>query len=444
MHPKGMTQPNIAPQLLPLATPIDELHSLAGNPRRGNVDAVAKSYARFGQQKPIVVRIEKDEDGTERKVVLAGNHQLAAARKLGWEEIAAVVVEYDDKTAKAFALADNRVGELGSYDIEALQEMIADIQDDPELLAATAWTHEDLSLLVGGDMGTHGKKDADDNVPDVPVIPITQLGDVWEMGQHRMVCGDCTDPEVMKTLMGKHKAELLFTDPPWNVAYGTSKHPTYKKRAILNDDMTDEKWAEFVQGFCKAFKDNTKPGAPAYIVMSPQEWPSLDKGMRDAGFHWSSTIIWVKDQLVLSRKDYHTQYEPIWNGHNGPMDPIWYGWNEDAARLAKLIDRTQSDVWLHERPKRSEMHPTTKPVELVKRAIINSSRPGAIVLDCFGGSGSTLMAAAASGRVARLTELDPKYCDVIAKRYQEWSGETPRRNGEDCNMLEDSEEEQNG
>jgi DNA modification methylase len=126
------------------------------------------------------------------------------------------------------------------------------------------------------------------------------------------------------------------------------------------------------------------------------------------------------------------------------MDPIWYGWNEDSARLAKLIDRTQSDVWLHERPKRSEMHPTTKPVELVKRAIINSSRPGAIVLDCFAGSGSTLMAAAASGRVARLTELDPKYCDVIARRYQEWSGETPRRNGVECNMLEETEEVENG
>jgi len=430
--PSMTTPQNIAPSLQPLLVSVEKLQSLEGNPRRGNVDAVAKSYARFGQQKPIVVRIETDADGVERHVVLAGNHQLAAARKLGWEQIAAVYVEYDDKTAKAFSLADNRVGELGTYDVEALQEMVAAIQDDPELLAATSWDHEALSALVNGDMGTHGKEDANDNVPDKPVTPVTKVGDVWQLGLHKLVCGDCTDDEVMKVLMGTHKAEILFTDPPWNTNYGAVDAEDSKNsksgRAILNDSLDAEGWQAFITGFCNTFKNFTKKGAPAYVVMSVQEWSSVDIAMKKAGFHSSSTIIWMKDRLVLSRKDYHSQYEPI-----------WYGWNDDAARIAKVLDRTQSDVWLVDRPTKSELHPTTKPVELVKKAILNSSRPGAIVLDCFGGSGSTLIAAAAAGRVARLTELDPQYCDVIAKRYQEWSKETPLLNGEPYSLVEDDE-----
>jgi DNA modification methylase len=174
--------------------------------------------------------------------------------------------------------------------------------------------------------------------------------------------------------------------------------------------------------------------------MGANEWPSIDRALRKAGFHWSATIIWVKDQLVLGRRDYHSQYEPIWNGHNGPMDPIWYGWNDDAARLAAVLDRTQSDVWLVARPKKSDLHPTTKPLELIIRAIENSVKFGGIVLDPFGGSGSTIMACEATGRVGRSIELDPAYCDVIARRYQEATGDLPRLNGKPISLTEEVDE----
>jgi DNA modification methylase len=210
-------------------------------------------------------------------------------------------------------------------------------------------------------------------------------------------------------------ADMVFTDPPWNVNYGAVDKGNamgYKPRTILNDHMTDDKWDDFVTGICSALFASSKPGCPIYVVMSAQEWPVLDKCLRQAGFHWSSTIIWAKDRLVLSRKDYHTQYEPI-----------WYGWNESAARLVNVEDRKQSDLWNIERPSKSELHPTTKPVELIERALNNSSKPNANVLDLFGGSGSTMIACEKLGRTNFSMELDPKYCDVIVKRWEEFTGQ---------------------
>jgi DNA modification methylase len=160
------------------------------------------------------------------------------------------------------------------------------------------------------------------------------------------------------------------------------------------------------------------PGAPVYVVMGAQEWPLIDQWLRARGFHWSSTIIWVKDQLVLSRKDYHTQFEPM-----------WYGWNEKAARLQEVIDRKQSDTWFIDRPKKSEEHPTMKPLELVERAIINSSRPGAVVLDLFAGSGTTLIACERQGRVCRTMDNDPKYVAVALERWSQMTGQQPRLEG---------------
>ena len=175
--------------------------------------------------------------------------------------------------------------------------------------------------------------------------------------------------------------------------------------------MQADDWQQFCNDIANSLFVCTKAGAPIYVVMSAQEWPVIHVALNAAGFHWSSTIIWAKDSLVLSRKDYHTQYEPI-----------WYGWNGGAARLMELEDRKQSDLWEMQRPKRSELHPTTKPVELVERALENSGKPGGIVLDLFGGSGSTLIAAEKTGRQCRTVELDPKYADVIIKRWQEYTG----------------------
>jgi len=220
------------------------------------------------------------------------------------------------------------------------------------------------------------------------------------------MCGDSTDIGAVAKLMDGKKARMAFTDPPWNVDYGGAAHPSWKQRQILNDKMSTEDFYKFLLLAFKAMASVSEPGATAYVVMSAQEWGNLMPVMKEAGYHWSSTIIWVKDTFVLSRKDYNTQFEPI-----------WFGWLEGAARLCRLEDRGQSDVWQIPRPKKSAEHPTMKPIELVARAINNSSHGGDIILDLFGGSGTTLMAAEQTGRTAHLMELDPRYCDVIALRF---------------------------
>jgi DNA modification methylase len=216
--------------------------------------------------------------------------------------------------------------------------------------------------------------------------------------------------------MGGDKARLIWTDPPWNVDYGSdAKHSSWKPRQILNDKMSTGQFGTFLLSAFKCMADYSVPGAMVYIAMSAQEWPNIHLATIEAGFHWSSTIIWAKDSLVLSRKDYHTQYEPLWYG--------WYAGNDKKAkRLHPLSDRKQSDLWQIPRPKVSVEHPTMKPVLLVGKAILNSSRSGDVVLDLFGGSGTTIIAAEQAERVCRMMELDAKYCDVIVNRYKEAVG----------------------
>lgn len=206
--------------------------------------------------------------------------------------------------------------------------------------------------------------------------------------------------------MGGKKARCVFTDPPWNVDYGSdTRHPSWKSRQIMNDKMSTENFGAFLFGAFECMAAVSEPGCMTYVVMGAQEWSNIMNAMRKTGYHWSSTIIWAKDSLVLSRKDYHTQYEPI-----------WYGWLE-GKRLYPLEDRTQSDLWQIPRPKVSPEHPTMKPIELVAKALQNSSRSGDIVLDLFSGSGTTMIAAEQTERESRLMELDPKYCDVIVQRF---------------------------
>lgn len=242
-------------------------------------------------------------------------------------------------------------------------------------------------------------------------------GDLWVCGDHRIICGDSTDPEVIARLMGGNLAHLSFTDPPWNVNYGANLNKGnaqgYKVRKIENDNLGD-KFREFCDKFMASLSAGLLPGAPIYLKMSAQEWPVIDVAIRAAGFHWSSTIIWNKDRLVLSRKDYHTQYEPL-----------WYGWKEGAGRLTPVEDRKQSDVWNIDRPSSSEEHPTMTPVPLVVRAIENSSRPTNIVLDIFLGSGTTLIACEGTGRVCRGVEKDKKYIAVSLERWSMQTGQTP-------------------
>lgn len=207
-----------------------------------------------------------------------------------------------------------------------------------------------------------------------------------------------------KRSWGGGVAAICWTDPPWNVAYGESKHPSWRQRSIQNDNL-GEAFPAFASQFCTIIAASLAPGGMIYMAMSAQEWPTIDQALRVAGFHWSSTIIWAKDHAVLSRKDYHTRYEPL-----------WYGWKDGAPRLVPLVDRAQNDVWEIDRPTRSEEHPTMKPVELVARALKNSSHVGDVVFEPFLGSGTTAVAAEQTGRVCCGMEVEPRYVSVCLER----------------------------
>lgn len=365
-----------------------------------NLDAIKKSLTQFGQRKPIVV--------THDGVVLAGNGTMEAAKSLGWDHIDVTITpaDWDINTARAYALADNRTAELAEWDENVLAKQLLELIDADFDIEA-----------IGFEMPEPEIEPEPDDAPAVTEVEHrTKLGQLWKLGDHLLYCGDSTEEATFTRLMGDEKAHLIWTDPPWNVNYGGIDNDNvqgWKVRTILNDHMSEGQWDEFVSQFCKTLFDFSEPGAPIYLVMSAQEWPVIDRNLREAGFHWSSTVIWAKDRLVLSRKDYHTQYEPI-----------WYGWNADAARLAVVEDRKQSDLWQVDRPARSELHPTMKPIELVQKSIVNSSKPGDIVIDSFGGSGSTLIACEQTNRKCRMVELDPQYCDVILARWEKFTGKT--------------------
>lgn len=387
--------------------PVDSLRYDPENARqhpKRNLDAIKGSLTNFGQLKPLIVQ----KDGT----VLAGNGTLAAARALGWTEVKVYRVDLTPEQAKAFSLADNRTSDLAEWDEGNLAKVLAELQGSAFDLNSIGFNADDLEkFLPKGTAGPGGNGDPD-AIPDAPEQRV-KPGQLWILGKHRLLCGDSTKTEDMRRLMDSELADIIFTDPPWNVNYGAEmNHPSWKKRTIQNDNLGTDDWQHFLKSLCANLINFSKPGAPLYCVMGAQEWPEIDFHLREVGFHWSSTIIWAKDRMVLSRKDYHTQYEPI-----------WYGWNGKAARLRELEDRTQTDLWHCDRPAKSDLHPTTKPVELVERALINSSKVGNLVLETFGGSGSTLIAAHKSGRRCFVNELDPQYASVILTRWEEYSGE---------------------
>lgn len=238
----------------------------------------------------------------------------------------------------------------------------------------------------------------------------TKPGDIWVLGNHRLMCGDSTKLDQVQRLLDGEQARMMFTDPPWNVGIGQDSNPRHRQRqGLQNDSLSPAEFQSFLDGFISVARSVVI--GDIYCVLGASEWPRLDSSLRTAGFHWSATVIWVKDVFVLGRSKYHRRYEPI-----------WYGWHKDQ-RSSFTKRRDLDDVWEVARPKRSEEHPTMKPVELAIRAIENSSQAGENVLDLFGGSGSTLIAAEQTSRKAFLMELDPLYCDVIVQRYEQFSGD---------------------
>lgn len=370
------------------------------------VAQIAASIAEFGFTNPILTDGERG--------VIAGHGRLAAARKLELTEVP--VIELTHLSAiqkKAYILADNRIAANAGWDDELLGVELAELQDAGFDLELTGFTEDEWDALIAGDEGTEGLTD-DDAVPEVTDDAVTKPGDVWLLGEHKILCGDATIVEDYKALLGDELADMTVTDPPYNVNYANTAKDKMRgtNRPILNDNMGDG-FAGFLLLACQNILAVTK-GA-VYIAMSSSELDTLQSAFRAAGGKWSTFVIWAKNTFTLGRADYQRQYEPI-----------LYGW-KDGAQHYWCGARDQGDVWQIKKPHKNDIHPTMKPVELMERAVRNSSKTRDIVLDPFGGSGTTLIACEKSGRRARLMELDPKYVDVIVKRWQLFSGKQAKR-----------------
>ena len=374
------------------------------NPRKNDhvIEQMAGAIQEFGFRIPIIAKSTGE--------VVDGHLRLKAALHLGLETVPVVLA--DDLTPmqiKAFRILANRSATWADWDEDLLRLELEELQLDDFDLSLTGFDDEEIAeLLAGEETTTEGNTD-EDSAPEVPVTPVSKPGDVWVMGPHRLLCGDSTEAANYDTLLGNERAAMIFQDPPYNVDYANTAKDKLRgtNRPILNDNL-GEGFQDFLLA---AFKPAlARCNGAVYVAMSSSELDTLQSAFRAAGGKWSTFIIWAKNTFTLGRSDYQRQYEPI-----------LYGWPEGATRHW-CGDRDQGDVWHFNKPRVNDLHPTMKPVELVERAIRNSSRPGDVVLDPFGGSGTTLIAAEKSGRQARLIELDPKYVDVIVRRWQEYAG----------------------
>ncbi len=364
---------------------ITELKEYENNPRNNDaaVDAVAKSIEEFGFKVPIVV--------TSKNVIIAGHTRLKASIKLGLLEGPCIIADdLTDEQVKAFRLADNKTAELASWDFSKLEEELSLIEMD-----MLQFGFEDLE----SDIPDNATDDDFDPDAEIPEVPVSRKGDLYVLGKHRVLCGDSTLKEDVDNLVNEKLVDMIFTDPPYNVDYeGTAGK-------IQNDKMEDSTFYLFLLDAFTNMFENTKKGGAIYVCHADTEGLNFRNAYKNAGYKLAECLIWVKNALVLGRQDYHWRHEPI-----------LYGWKEGAAHYI-IYDRTQDTIWEYNKPRRNEEHPTMKPLELVGKAIANSSRVGETVLDVFGGSGSTLIAADQLGRSAYLMELDEKFVDVIIKRF---------------------------
>ena len=382
----------------------------ARNPRR-NENAIAKvaaSIKEYGFRQPIVV--------DEELVIIAGHTRLQAAQTLALKKVPVhVATGLTPAQIKAYRLADNRTHEDAEWDEELLAIELGELNDLGFDLDLTGFDAIELEELLDG-AAMDGLTE-DDAIPEAPEVPISQEGDIWLLGDHKLICGDSTKAKTMKALMGDELADMVFTDPPYNVDYGQTMKDNVRgtKRKIKNDNLGAD-FKKFLTDACTEMVKVCK-GA-LYICMSSSELHTLHSAFADAGGKWSTFIIWGKNHFTMGRSDYQRQYEPI-----------LYGW-PDGNKHFWCGARDQSDLWHYDKPKTNDLHPTMKPVELVCRALTNSSKTKDIVLDSFGGSGTTLIAAEKLQRRARLIELDPTYVDVIVQRWEEFTGKSAMLAGE--------------
>jgi len=398
--------------------PTGKLLPYARNARTHSEEQVAQiaaSIVEFGFTNPILA----GSDG----IIVAGHGRLTAAQKLGLEVVPVVVLDHLTPTQRrALIIADNRIAENAGWDDAMLRVELDALRDDDFDLSLTGFDADALADLFEGEEGDVGQT-GDDEVPESQESVISRPGDVWLLGGHRVLCGDATDAKSYEQLLQGKDVDMTVTDPPYNVNYANSAKDKMrgKDRAILNDNLGDG-FHDFLLAALTPIMANCT-GA-VYVAMSSSELDVLQAAFREAGGKWSTFIIWAKNTFTMGRSDYQRQYEPI-----------LYGWPE-GGKHHWCGDRDQSDVWQIKKPHKNDLHPTMKPVELVERAIRNSSKPGDVVLDPFGGSGTTLIAAEKSGRAARLMELDPKYVDVIVRRWQDWTGKLASRESDGIGFNE--------
>jgi len=393
--------------------PVEKLIPYARNARTHSAEQVAQiaaSIAEFGWTNPILA----GADG----IVIAGHARLLAARKLGMTEVPVIVLDHlTESQRRALVLADNRLALNAGWDEEMLRVEMAALEEGGFNLELVGFTDEEIEGLLRDPEEVQAGNTDDDAVPETPETAITVPGDIWLLGQHRLLCGDATQMTDVEKVLAGGLADLVFCDPPYNVNYGATMKDKLrgKKRKIANDDLGQD-FEQFLRDACVNILAVTK-GA-IYVCMSSSELHTLQKAFREAGGHWSTFVIWAKNTFTMGRSDYQRQYEPI-----------MYGWKEGTQHFW-CGARDQGDVWFIKKPQVNDLHPTMKPVELVERAVRNSSKDRDTVLDPFGGSGTTLIACEKSGRQARVVELEPKYCDVICRRFQEFSGKTAVLDGD--------------
>jgi DNA modification methylase len=387
--------------------PIADLIPYARNSRThsdAQVAKIASSIKEFGFINPVVT------DG--KNGIVAGHGRVLAAQKLGLKELPCVEADHLTEAQKrAYVIADNRMALDAGWDAEMLKVELGDLDAAGFDLSLTGFDLGELENFLAEP--TEGLTD-EDAVPDVPAVPVTVLGDVWVMGKHRLMCGDSTSADHLQALCDGQLADLIFTDPPYGMSYGGGRAAGSSKKGdlvkahgmILNDDLQGDDLIGLVRDALATSISCTKPGAPLYACFTWRTYAEFEAALQGLGREVKACIVWNKQSIGLGNSHYRPQHEFIF--YCGGQ---WYG------------DKSQSDVWSMSRGATGAyVHPTQKPVELIERALSNSSKSGDIVIDCFGGSGSTLIACEKQGRDARLMELDPKYCDVIVKRWQEFTG----------------------
>lgn len=417
-------------EVVKLSTLVQDDHNANKGTERG-AEMIRESLKKYGAGRSILL----DRHG----VIIAGNKTALNATAIGMDDV--IVVKTDgskiiavqredldlqaDPKARELAIADNRASEVSlNWDVTE----IATLLQDPSIDMGQFFNWDELRQLhVPAELLPNGPLNGDeDEVPDVPATPVSQAGDLYILGEHRLYCGDSTDPESFKRVLGDGGADMCWTDPPYNVAY---EGKTADALTIQNDSMSDAEFESFLDKVYRNLHCALQAGGTIYVAHADSYGHLFRGSLIKSGLTLRQCLVWVKNSMVMGRQDYHWQHEPI-----------LYGWKPGAAHRW-FSDRKQTTILSFDRPTRSTEHPTMKPVGLVEYCIANSSVSGDVVIDPFGGSGTTLIACEKTHRKARLIELDPRYVDVIAKRWSDLTGKTPRRfnaAGEELAVLEEA------